>query len=141
MLLLAALMPLAAGVPVVVSIAVVTQFYKIEVTGLGTVEVETRLHTTSSTPLPNGAATESTLIDVRDDRRLTLTTASTAETVVSDGNTLSHTVSLGTALLNHNCAVGIYTSSTDTAADAGLRLRSKFRTMARIGCSTAPTWR
>lgn len=83
----------------------------------GTVEVETLLHTAPST-LPDGASTESTLVDVRDDHRLTLTTATTAETVVSDGNTLSHTVSLGTALLNHNCSIGIYTSSTDSTADA-----------------------
>ena len=109
--------PVSAGIPAVVSIAVVAQFYKVEVTGSGTVEVETLLHTAPST-LPDGAASETTLANVRDDRRLTLMTPTTAETVVSDGGTLSHTVSLGTALLNHNCAVGIYTASTDSTADA-----------------------
>lgn len=109
--------PLYAGVPVVVSIAVVAQYYKVEVLGSGAVEVETLLHTAPST-MPDGAATETTLTDVRDDRRLTLTTATTAETVVSDGNTLSHTVSLGTAMLNHNCAIGIYTTSTDSTTGA-----------------------
>lgn len=110
-------MSLSAGVPSVVSIAVVAQLYKVEVTGSGTVEVETLLHTAPST-LPEGAASETTLADVRDDRRLTLSTATTTETVVSDGNTLSHTVSLGIALLNRSCAVGIYTSSTDSTPNA-----------------------
>jgi len=109
--------PLSPGVPAVIHVAIVARWYKVNVTGSGTVEVETLLHTTANT-LPDGAASESTLVDIRDDRRLTFTNSATAETIVSDGSTLSHTVSLGTALLNHNCVVGIYTASTDLTADA-----------------------
>lgn len=86
-------------------------------TGSGTVEVETLLNTTANI-LPDRAVSESTLVEIRNDRRLALTTATTAETDVSVGSSLSHTVSLGTALLNHNCTVGIYTTSNDSTADA-----------------------
>ena len=91
---------LSSGVPTILAIDVNAKYYVIDVTGSGTVSVETILHA-SPVALP-----------------LTPRTASTTPTVVANGSTIVHNVDVGMTLNNSNCTIGVFNSSTDTTTDA-----------------------